>query len=83
MAIISIEKIFRLYITPSAKTYDHGIVDKKIDKFLQLYFNKYDEVCNNKIEHPNPDLKNEYVYYTSMKEEEQTDDLTLVAIKKK
>ena len=83
MALISIEKIFRIYITPSAKSYDHAVVDKKIDKFLQLYFNKYDYVCANKIEHPNPDLKNEYVYYTSIKEEEQTDDLTLVAIKKK
>ena len=83
MALISIEKIFRIYITPSAKSYDHAVVDKKIDKFLQLYFNKYDYVCANKIEHPNPDLENEYVYYTSIKEEEQTDDLTLVAIKKK
>ena len=83
MALVSVEKVFRLYISPSAKAYDHGVIDKKIDKFLQLYFNKYDTLFSKKAEHPNPDLKNEYIYYTSIKEEEQTDDLTLVAIKKK
>ena len=83
MALVSVEKIFRLYISPSAKSYDYGIVDKKIDKFLQLYFNHYDILFSKKIEHPNPDLKDEYLYYASIKEEEQTDDLTLVAIKKK
>lgn len=81
MALVSVEKIFRLYQTSSEN--NHAIVDKKIDKFLELHFNKYDTICNAKLEHPNPDLKDEYIVYTSMKEEEQTDDLTLVAIKKK
>lgn len=81
MALVCVEKIFRLY--QSTSKFDHGLVDKKIDKFLEHHFNKYDTICNAKIEHPNPDLRNEYIIYTSIKEEEQTDDLTLVAIKKK
>ena len=81
MALVCVEKIFRLYQTSSK--FDHGLVDKKIDKFLEQHFNKYDTICNAKTEHPNPDLRNEYIIYTSIKEEEQTDDLTLVAIKKK
>ncbi len=83
MALISVEKIFRLYNTPAATIYDYGVVDKKIDNFLQLHFNKYDVICTKRTEHQNPDLRNEYMLYESMKEEEQTDDLTLVAIKKK
>ena len=83
MALVSVEKIFRLYISPSAKSYDYGVIDKKIDKFLQTYFNKYDVLFSKKEEHINPDLKDEYLLYTEIKEEEQTDDLTLVAIKKK
>ena len=83
MSLISVEKIFRLYHTTTAKGYDYGVVDKKIDNFLQLHFNQYDILCNEKSEHQNPDLKDEYLYYTTIKEEEQTDDLTLVAIKKK
>lgn len=83
MALVSVEKIFRLYSSSSAKSYDYGVADKKIDKFLQLYFNKYDMLFTKKAPHPNPDMKDEYLYYTEMKEEEQGDDLTLVAIKKK
>lgn len=83
MALVSVEKIFRLYHTSSVKSYDYAVVDKKIDKFLQLYFNRYDALFTQKVPHPNPDMKDEYLYYTEMKEEEQTDDLTLVAIKKK
>lgn len=81
MALVSVEKIFRLYQTYTI--IDQGVVDKKIDNFLELHFNKYDTICNAKIEHPNPDLKDEYIIYTAIKEEEQTDDLTLLAIKKK
>ena len=81
MALVSVEKIFRLFRTNSE--YDQSLVDKKIDKFLEHHFNKYDTICNAKKEPPNPDFKDEYIIYTSIKEEEQTDDLTLVAIKKK
>ena len=81
MALVSVEKIFRLYQTTSK--YDYSLVDKKIDKFLQQHFNRYDAICNSKEELTNIDLKDEYINYISIKEEDQTDDLTLVAIKKK
>lgn len=81
MALVSVEKIFRLYQTTSK--YDYSLVDKKIDKFLQQHFNRYDTICNSKEELTNIDLKDEYINYISIKEEDQTDDLTLVAIKKK
>ncbi len=80
MALVSVEKIFRMYPTPSATEFDRVQVDRKIDGFLQEHFLQYSDYCANKRDHAE---FAEYMYYTHIKEDEQYDDLTLVAIKKK
>lgn len=80
MALISVEKIFRMYRKPALTEFDRVQVDKKIDEFLQKHFNRYADYCSNKKEHLQSP---EYLYYTYSVEDEQYDDLTLVAIKKK
>ncbi len=80
MALVSVEKIFRMYPTPNATEFDRVQVDRKIDSFLQEHFIQYNDYCANKRDHSE---FAEYMYYTHIKEDEQYDDLTLVAIKKK
>ena len=53
-------------------------IDRKIDAFLQKYFNRYDYYCVNKVD----EGETNYVYYTGVSEDVQADDLTLLAIKR-
>lgn len=91
LALVSVEKIFRIYKTPTAKgvviTNEKGDVviqgdgikvDRKIDLFLKKTFNRYDYYCSGLVD------MNEinYVYYTGVNEDPQADDLTLLAVKK-
>jgi len=80
LALVSVEKIFRMYKDPKATQFDVVQVDKKIDSFLNEHFKQYNDYCGNKKPHPE---FNEYLYYTHVKEDDQYDDLTLMAIKKK
>lgn len=78
LALCSVEKVFRLYKTPNACAKDIVRVDKKIDLFLKKYFNRYDFYCS---EHQEIGEESSYLYYTHLFEDEQLDDLTLVAVK--
>ncbi|MCR5698167.1 MAG: SpoIIE family protein phosphatase [Treponemataceae bacterium] len=83
MALVSIEKVFRLYKDSSTNSYDHAVIDKKVDAFMKDHFVQYETYCAEHADHPMKELEAEYMYYTNVKEDEQFDDLTLVAIKKK
>ena len=83
MALVSIEKVFRMYKSPEANAYDHAVVDKKVDAFLKKHFVQYSVYCAQRAEHFQSSLRDEYMFYTHIKEDEQFDDLTLVGIKKK
>lgn len=80
LALVSVEKIFRMYKDPSATEFDRVQVDRKVDEFLKKTFMQYESYCGNQMDHPSLD---EYMLYKGIKEDEQYDDLTLVAIKKK
>ena len=77
LALISVEKVFRFYKEENALESDLVRVDRKIDAFLQRHFNRYDYYCSRQRD--TGDLN--YVYYTHLKEDEQLDDLTLVAVR--
>ncbi|MBQ4378259.1 MAG: SpoIIE family protein phosphatase, partial [Treponema sp.] len=53
-------------------------IDRKIDAFLEKYFNLYGYYCTQKVD----EGETNYVYYTGVSEDVQADDLTLLAIKK-
>ena len=80
MAMVSVEKMFRVYKDPKAGEESRVLVDKKIDEFLKNHFLQYRRYCSHTKECPeNP----AYMYYTHVKEDEQYDDLTILGIKRK
>ena len=80
LALVSVEKIFRLYRDANATNFDHVVIDKKVDLFLNKHFLQYPIYCLHREPHPEYE---EYLYYTNIKEDEQYDDLTILAVKKK
>ena len=81
LALASLEKVFRLYKSPKVTQKDYVKVDKKIDDFLLKYFNIYSEYAAKKSE--NVENAFNYIDYDMVLEDEQSDDLTLLAIKLK
>ena len=81
LAVIAVEKVFRMYKPLSAEKTDYITVDKQIDRFLKKYFNKYNDYCLSKADSSEEFVFSNYVDYEYMMEDEQKDDLTLLAIK--
>ena len=79
LALASLEKVFRLYKSPAVLQTDYIRIDKKIDEFLLKYFNMYDYYAAHKTEDSSGV---NYVDYDQMLEDEQSDDLTMLAIKR-
>ncbi len=78
LALCSVEKVFRFYKPQDVDEKDTVRVDKRIDAFLKEHFNRYDYYCSSKAD----DLAdNIYLHYSFLREDEQLDDLTLVAAK--
>ena len=78
LALCSVEKVFRFYKPQDAGEKDVVRVDRRIDAFLKEHFNRYDYYCASKAD----DLAdNIYLHYSFLREDEQLDDLTLVAAK--
>jgi len=80
LALVSVEKVFRMYLDPSATDFDRVQVDRKVDTFLNKYFRQYQVYCGNRKDHPE---YHEYLYYTNIHEDAQYDDLTILGVRKK
>ena len=79
LALVSVEKVFRMYKPEDATEADSVRVDKRIDAFLQNHFNKYAYYCGTKRESAESE---NYFEYTFLREDEQLDDLTLLAVRR-
>ncbi len=79
MALVSIEKVFRMYRPNERNGTEKVRVDRKIDTFLRQHFVQYGNYCGLKDD---PDKESPYLYYNGVCEDPQYDDLTCVAIKK-
>jgi hypothetical protein len=80
LAMVSVEKVFRIYPDPAATTDDRVSVDKNIDAFLKKHFKQFDRYFRSPI----PSEEDQPVaIYGQLKEDEQYDDLTILAIRKK
>lgn len=77
MALVSVEKIFRIYKDFNSTEDDLVNVDRKVDSFLKRTFKSYGFYCGTKKEDSE---HKEYLYYTGIKEDEQYDDLTILGI---
>lgn len=80
IALISIEKVFRMYQDPTAGEFERVQVDRRVDDFLAKHFIQYGHYCSHRNNHPEYE---EYRYYTHVREDEQYDDLTILGIRKK
>ncbi len=80
LAMVAVEKIFRIYPDPSAGPMDRVSVDVKIHQFLKEHFLQYNKYFRNQLE--NSDEEN-YLIFTHLKEDAQYDDLTVLGIKRK
>lgn len=80
LALVSVEKVFRMYRDPKAGDFDRVQVDRKVDLFLNRHFRQYGLYCGNRRDHPDYP---EYLYYTGVREDAQYDDLTILGIRKK
>ncbi|MBD5414101.1 MAG: SpoIIE family protein phosphatase [Treponema sp.] len=81
IALVSIEKVFRMYKPASASDSDRIYVDKKIDLFLKNHFNLYETYCSPVSSQEN-DTESEYTIYRTVLEDDQRDDLTIFALKR-
>src|SRR5574344_1214234 len=74
MALVSVEKLFRMSKPQTTNSNDKVKVDRKIDTFLRGHFAQYSVYCGSKQE---IDDDNPFLYYTGVREDPQYDDLTL------
>ena len=79
LALVAVEKVFRLIPDPSAGPDDKIQVDRRVNEFLQQHFEQYRLYFRQKAEQ---DEEADYITFTHIKEDEQYDDLTLLSIKR-
>lgn len=79
MALVSVEKTFRMYRKKNSKPTDHVKTDKNIDSFLREHFNEYTSYCSAVQEIDNDST---CILYKGVLEDAQYDDLTLIGIRK-
>ncbi len=80
LGLIAIEKIFRIYPDPQAGPDNRVVIDKVVDDFLQKVFSAYPEYFRYPVDAGGSD---DYRQYSHIKEDEQYDDLTLLAVRRK
>ncbi|GMO45368.1 MAG: SpoIIE family protein phosphatase [Termitinemataceae bacterium] len=80
MAMVSVEKVFRMYKPSGAGDESKVLVDAKIDSFLQKHFVEYKTLMPNSV----PSAANPaYLNYLGVKEDDQYDDLTILGVCRK
>jgi hypothetical protein len=79
MAMVSAEKVFRMYKNPNAGEDARVLVDCKVDTFLKKHFLQYEKYCARTA----PAETSGYLYYLGVQEDEQYDDLTILGVRRK
>jgi hypothetical protein len=79
LALVAVEKVFRLIPDPHAGPERKVVVDSKVDAFLKEHFLQYQGYFSRRVEEPAGPL----VTFTNVREEEQYDDLTILVIQRK
>ncbi|MFP4644863.1 MAG: SpoIIE family protein phosphatase, partial [Spirochaetales bacterium] len=80
LALISIEKIFRLVPNPAIPSEQRVFVDVVVDEFLRGTFSGYQSYFYEPDESRSDE---QYRVYGHLQEDEQYDDLTILAVRKK
>ncbi len=81
LALMSVEKVYRLVPDPSAGANDRIQVDRKIADFLKAHFRQFEDYFGRPpVDDPD---RPEYIWFTHLREDTQDDDLTFLAIRRK
>ncbi len=80
LAMVSVEKIFRIYPDTSAGPADRVKIDVKIHQFLKEHFLQYRFYFRNPVKNT---AEENYVVFSHLKEDSQYDDLTVLGINRK
>ncbi len=83
LALIAVEKVFRLVPNPRAARDDRVRIDAVIDDFLKQHFRQYADFFHHPVEVEEEGAHPGYRNYAYVQEDEQYDDLTILAIRKK
>ncbi|MFP4430769.1 MAG: SpoIIE family protein phosphatase [Spirochaetaceae bacterium] len=80
LALMAVEKVYRLVPDPGATASDRIQVDRNIADFLKVHFQQYNRFFKSRTDDKE---FSEYVWFSHLKEDVQDDDLTFLAIRKK
>ncbi|MCK5153490.1 MAG: SpoIIE family protein phosphatase, partial [Spirochaetales bacterium] len=80
IALLAIERVYRLYHDSSSGTGDRISVDGNIMEFMEKHFVEYDRYFSNPLEKVEDAHS---LIFTHLKEDEQFDDLTILALRRK
>ncbi len=80
LAMVAVEKIFRIYPDPSAGPMDRVHVDLKINEFLKKHFLQYKRYFSHQLDST---VEENYVSFSHLKEDAQYDDLTVLSINRR
>lgn len=80
LALVSVEKVFRLIPDATLGAGNKIVVDGKVDVFLKAHFAQYASYFAHRVEGPSDAAA---VTFSHLKEDEQYDDLTILVLKKK
>ncbi|OQY40352.1 MAG: hypothetical protein B6229_02000 [Spirochaetaceae bacterium 4572_7] len=80
LGLIAVEKVFRINPDPSASIENVIKIDKVVNSFLIKHFDEYSNYYRFKVD-KGEDVPHDY--FSRIKEDDQYDDLTILAIKKK
>lgn len=82
-ALAAVEKVFRMYKPFTSSESDVVKADSQTNMFLLEHFNLYKTYCSIDTSVSPREIGKGFVYYNFIKEDEQADDLTLFAIKRR
>ena len=79
LAIVAAERVFRLVPDPTAGIEARIAVDRIVVQFLREHFRQFDTFFG----HPIGDDDAEYLQFSHLREDEQFDDITMLAVYRK
>jgi hypothetical protein len=79
LALVAVEKVFRIYRDPSTGPGQRIVVEPRVDAFLKEHFRQYAEWFTHRVEGEKP---GDSIVYSHLKEDPQYDDLTLLVVRR-
>jgi HAMP domain-containing protein len=81
LALVGVEKVFRLVPDPAAGGDDRVLVDVRVGEFLKKYFRQFDRYFGHPV--AGEGRPGDPLVFSHLREDDQYDDLTILAVRKK